>query len=150
MLSALPGIVDVSIICGIVCMFASVVCFAIAMLLRTHLKKHEDPARGKRTTESRWTSVPLLFAIPDAWFVWASIAFFAFFLTFYWGRLAHAPGGACGAPIPQIAVGARFYVAASAAFSVLVASGFAHVALVMWACHRLVARDAATPAANTP
>ena len=80
----------------------------------------------------------------------ASIAFFAFFLTFYWGRLAHAPGGACGAPIPQIAVGARFYVAASAAFSVLVASGFAHVALVMWACHRLVARDAATPAANMP
>ena len=34
------------VISGIVCVFTSMVCSAVAVLLRAHLKMHEEPARG--------------------------------------------------------------------------------------------------------
>ncbi|KAH9915409.1 uncharacterized protein B0H18DRAFT_959331 [Fomitopsis serialis] len=133
LLSAFPGIVDMSVLSGIVCLLTSTVCSAAAVLLRTHLKEHKDPASGKHTAvQPRWTSIPLMFAIPDAWFVWASSMFVVFFVAFSWERLAQ--GSSAGT---QNVAETRFYVFAATLLSVLAASGVAHVLAVLWACHRL-------------
>ncbi|KAH9833547.1 uncharacterized protein C8Q71DRAFT_189008 [Rhodofomes roseus] len=142
LLSAFPGTVDMGMICGIVCVFASMVGSAVGVLLRTHLKEYRDPANGKwwlssTVTESRWTSVPLLFAVPDAWFIWASIAFIVFFVAFCWERLAQGSSGSV-----QTAAEMRFYIAAAAMLSALATSGVAHVLMVLWVCHRVDARVA--------
>ncbi|TFY59649.1 hypothetical protein EVJ58_g5653 [Rhodofomes roseus] len=119
-------------ICGIVCVFASMVGSAVAVLLRTHLKEYRDPANGKwwlssTVTESRWTSVPFLFAVPDAWFIWASIAFNVFFVAFCWERLVQGSSGNV-----RTAADMRFYIAAAAMLSALATSGVAHVLMVLW------------------
>ncbi|KAH9927801.1 uncharacterized protein B0H18DRAFT_1118326 [Fomitopsis serialis] len=137
LLSAFPGVVDMIVISGIVCLLTSTVCSAAAVLLRIHLKEHKDPVNGKvwlvhTAVQPRWTSIPLLFAIPDAWFVWASSMFVVFFVAFSWERLAQ--GSSAGT---QNVAETRFYIFAATLLSVLAASGVAHVLAVLWACHRL-------------